>query len=183
MRGSPIIHQAINLLPVPDRRCGGQSDYVVRRIDELGRVAAPYSNPRINASDTISSQPRYDHLMALQFFRLKSCVAFVVIALINASRINFTAIDIISQSGFEYMFNLNISDRAALHGEKIIFFIHHAPINNHMEFDFENDIQQIRVLRPLPSLKGWEIFISTYFSTISLNVDCGISSQRSSLSQ
>ena len=39
MRGSPIIHQAINLLPVPDRRRGGQSDYVVRRIDELGCVA------------------------------------------------------------------------------------------------------------------------------------------------
>ena len=55
MRGSPIIHQAINLLPVPDRRCGGQSDYVVRRIDDLGSVVAPYSNPRVNTHDTISS--------------------------------------------------------------------------------------------------------------------------------
>ena len=59
MRGSPIIHQAINLLPDPDRRCGGQSDYVVRRIDELGCVAAPYSNPRVNTHVTISSQRNY----------------------------------------------------------------------------------------------------------------------------
>ena len=59
MRGSPIIHQAINLLPVPDRKCGGQSDYVVRRIDDLGSVVAPYSNPRINTSGTISSQRNY----------------------------------------------------------------------------------------------------------------------------
>ena len=60
MRGSPIIHRAINLLLVPDRRCGGRFYYVVRRIDELGRVAAPYSNPRVNTHDTISSPGRCD---------------------------------------------------------------------------------------------------------------------------
>ena len=38
MRGSPIIHQAINILPSPDRRYGGRSDYVVRRIDDVDRV-------------------------------------------------------------------------------------------------------------------------------------------------
>ena len=141
MRGSPIIHQAINLLPGPDRRCGGRFYYVVRRIDDLGSVVAPYSNPRVNTHDTISSLSRRDHLMQLQLFRLESRIAFVVIALINASRINFSAVDIVSQSSFEYIFNLNISDGAALHSKKIIIFFHLAPINDHMKFSFENEIQ------------------------------------------
>ena len=39
---------------------------------------------------------------------------------------------------------------------------------------------QMRVLRPLPSRKGWAIFISTYFSMISSKVDCGILSMLAS---
>ena len=73
---------------------------IVRRIDELGRVAAPYSNPRVNTHGTISSLRRCDHLMHLQFFHFESGVAFVVVALINAFHINFSAVDIVSQSGF-----------------------------------------------------------------------------------
>lgn len=38
----------------------------------------------------------------------------------------------------------------------------------------------MRMLRPFPSLKGWAIFISTYFSTISSKVDCGILSMLAS---
>ena len=38
MRGSPIIHQAINLLPGLDRRRNERFDYVVWWIDDLGRV-------------------------------------------------------------------------------------------------------------------------------------------------
>ena len=38
----------------------------------------------------------------------------------------------------------------------------------------------MRVLRPLPSRKGWAMFISTYFSTISSKFDCGILSMFSS---
>lgn len=39
---------------------------------------------------------------------------------------------------------------------------------------FKIKSNHIRVLLPLPSLNGCAIFISTYFSTISSNVDCGI---------
>lgn len=94
--------------------------------------------------------------------------------MVDAFHIDFPAVYIIAQSVFQNVLDLNIPNRTAFHSEQIIFFINTAPVNDLAKFFLKMQSNQIRVLRPFPSLKGWAIFISTYFSTISSKVDCGI---------
>ena len=54
--------------------------------------------------------------------------SFVIVAVVDAFPIDFTAIDIIGQGGLEDMLDFDILNGATLHSKKIIFFIHLAPV-------------------------------------------------------
>ena len=49
-----------------------------------------------------------------------------------------------------------------------------ASCTDFFRFAFNISSSQIHILRPLPSMKGWHTFISTYLSAISSKVVSGI---------
>ena len=52
-----------------------------------------------------------------QIFCLKCSIAFIVVTMINALHIDLPAIDLIRQSIFQKIFDLDVFDRTALHCE------------------------------------------------------------------
>ena len=60
---------------------------------------------------------------------------------VDAFHIDFAVIDFFGQSSVQQRFYLHILDRAALHCKKVIFFIHPAPVDDLMQFFFQNSIQ------------------------------------------
>ena len=77
----------------------------------------------------------------LQIFRLKGCIALIIIAVVDAFHIDLTAIDFVGQGIFQNILYFNIFNRTALHSEQIVLFINLAPIDNLAEFLFENAIK------------------------------------------
>lgn len=95
--------------------------------------------------------------------------------MVNAFHIDFAAIDVRGQSSLQNMLDFNILNGATLHSEKIIFLINPAPVNDLVKFSLENQIQPNTSAAPISFSEGvGDILISTYFSTISSKVDCGI---------
>ena len=58
----------------------------------------------------------------------------------------------------------SIFNRAALHSDKIIFFIRLAPVNNFVQLGFENQIQRNAGTAAVTLRKGWAIFTVLVFS-------------------
>ncbi len=103
-----------------------------------------------------------------------------MVAVVDAFHIDLTAAHFIGQGVFQQVFDFDVSNWAAFDSQQVVLFINLAPIDNLAKFFLENAIQPNTSAGPFPSLKGWAIFISTYFSTISSKVDCGILSMFSS---
>ena len=61
--------------------------------------------------------------------------------MIYAFHIDLTVIDLIGEGIFEKIFNLNIPDRAALHGKKIILLADLAPVNHHADALFQHEVK------------------------------------------
>lgn len=93
-------------------------------------------------------------LWNLQFFRFEDPVTFVVVAMVDAFHIDFTAIDVIGQSSLEDMLDFNILDGTTLHREKKIFFTHPAPVNDLVKLGFETQIQPNTSAAPISFSEG-----------------------------
>ena len=114
--------------------------------------------------------PRRVAYSQLQRLDSEFAVAFIIKADIDARHEQRTVINLIGQCAFQQSLDLHIFHHTALHGGKIFFLFHHVPVHNLFQFFFRIRSSQMRVARPLPSRKGWAIFISTYFSMTGSNV-------------
>lgn len=61
--------------------------------------------------------------------------------MIYSFHIQFPIFDFICQSLLQEIFYLNIFYRTSFHRQQIIFFINPAPVNNHIQFFFQKQIQ------------------------------------------
>ena len=87
-------------------------------------------------------------------------IAFVVVTGVDAFHIDFAVIDFFGQSSVQQRFYLHILDRAALHRKKVIFFIHPAPVDDLMQFFFQNSIQPDSGASAIALPNGCATFIS-----------------------
>ena len=64
-----------------------------------------------------------------------------MVAVVDTFPIDLTAVDVIGEGSFQYVFYLNIFDGAPLHRQKVIVFVHFAPVDDLTQLDFEHLIE------------------------------------------
>ena len=77
----------------------------------------------------------------LQFFRLINDVSFVVITDVNPFHVNLPVVNLIRQSLSEEVLDLNIPNGAAFHSQKVILFVHQAPVYHLAQLLFQDQVQ------------------------------------------
>ena len=81
-------------------------------------------------------------------------IAFIIIRLLNAFKYDFSIFNIICKRGENKRTQLKVIDRTPLHRLQIARFIYTLPVHHFAKLFFQQHVNQMRVARPLPSMKG-----------------------------
>ena len=103
-------------------------------------------------------------------------IIFFIIIIVNTLHKHFSIINLCSESWQHQSLDMCAIRNTLTHGCQIFVLFIWLQSTHRLRERFSMRSSQMRVLRPLPSMKGWATFISTYLSIISSKVVSGIRS-------